>query len=89
MSSQGYFGLIVIFNGLRVARGTSEKLAEKLPAPELLDEICRGASGIQAVAALEKCYARSTGLQSSFKATNHLIELGHRRIAVIAGDFYF
>ena len=56
-------GLIVIFTGLRVAKDTSQKLTDKLPAPALLDEIRSVANQIQGVTAVEKCYARSTGLQ--------------------------
>lgn len=56
-------GLIVIFTGLRVAKDASQKLMDKLPAPELLDEIRRVAQGIPGILGVEKCYARSTGLQ--------------------------
>lgn len=56
-------GLIVIFTGFRVAKDTSEKLTDTLPSQERLDDIRRVAKSVPGVADVEKCYARSTGLQ--------------------------
>ena len=56
-------GLIVIFTGIRVAKDTSEQLTDTLPAPELLDTIRAVALTVNGVQAVEKCYARSGGLQ--------------------------
>lgn len=56
-------GVIVIFTGLRVAKDSSQKLTDKLPSPELLDEIRQVAQKLPGIIGVEKCYARSTGLQ--------------------------
>jgi cation diffusion facilitator family transporter len=56
-------GLIVIFTGVRVAKDTSDRLTDTLPDPDLLDEIRAAANTVSGVDAVEKCYARSGGLQ--------------------------
>ncbi len=56
-------GLIVVFTGVRVAKETTDRLTDALPDPRLLDDIRRVAKSISGVRDVEKCYARSTGLQ--------------------------
>jgi divalent metal cation (Fe/Co/Zn/Cd) transporter len=56
-------GLIVIFTGLRVAKETSDRLSDTMPDAELLKEIRAAAMTVSGVQAVEKCYARSSGLQ--------------------------
>jgi divalent metal cation (Fe/Co/Zn/Cd) transporter len=56
-------GLIVVFTGLRVAKNTSERLTDTLPNSELLNEIRTVAKAVPGVVDVEKCYARSSGLQ--------------------------
>lgn len=56
-------GLIVIFTGLRVAKDTSDRLTDTMPDQHLLQEIRRVARSVPGVKNVEKCFARSTGLQ--------------------------
>lgn len=56
-------GLIVIFTGLRVAKETSDRLTDTMPDAELVNEIRAAALTVSGVQAVEKCYARSSGLQ--------------------------
>lgn len=56
-------GLIVIFTGLRVAKETSDRLTDTMPPAGLVDEIRRTAKEVEGVCDVEKCFARSTGLQ--------------------------
>lgn len=56
-------GLIVIFTGLRVAKETSDRLSDTMPDAELLKEIRAAAITVSGVQAVEKCFARSSGLQ--------------------------
>ena len=56
-------GLIVVFTGIRVAKETSERLTDTMPSPELLAELRTVANSVAGVRSVEKCYARSTGLQ--------------------------
>ena len=56
-------GVIVIFTGLRVAKETSGRLSDRMPQPELLEEVRAVARSIPGVRGVEKCFARSTGLQ--------------------------
>jgi len=56
-------GLIVVFTGIRVAKETSERLTDTMPSSELLAEIRTVANSVAGVRSVEKCYARSTGLQ--------------------------
>jgi cation diffusion facilitator family transporter len=56
-------GLIVIFTGLRVSRDTALRLTDVMPDPALLVEIRRVALTVPGVSGVEKCFARSSGLQ--------------------------
>jgi cation diffusion facilitator family transporter len=56
-------GLFVIYTGIRVLRDTSMDLIDTMPAPELIDRIKNAAAQVNGVEAIEKCYARKTGLQ--------------------------
>lgn len=56
-------GLIVIFTGVRVAKETADRLTDAMPEESLLREIRRVAKEVPGVCDIEKCYARSTGLQ--------------------------
>jgi cation diffusion facilitator family transporter len=56
-------GVIVVFTGIRVVRDTSLELTDTAPAPGLLQEIRRQAIQVPKVEAVEKCFARKTGLQ--------------------------
>ena len=56
-------GLIVIFTGLQVAKDTGTRLTDIMPSPELMGEIRREAMGVPGVIAVDKCFARNTGLQ--------------------------
>lgn len=56
-------GLIVVVTGLRVAKDSSDRLADTMPAAEMLDEICRVAAEDSRVLVVDKCYARNSGMQ--------------------------
>jgi cation diffusion facilitator family transporter len=56
-------GLIVVVTGLRVAKDSSDSLADTMPPSEMLEEIHRIATSNPQIRAVEKCYARNTGLQ--------------------------
>jgi cation diffusion facilitator family transporter len=56
-------GLIVIFTGLRVAKDTGTRLTDIMPDAKLMAEIRRVAQTVPGVLAVEKCFARNTGLQ--------------------------
>ncbi len=56
-------GVIVIFTGLRVAKDTSDRLIDTMPPPALLEQIRQVAKSDPEVCDVEKCYARSSGLQ--------------------------
>jgi cation diffusion facilitator family transporter len=56
-------GLIVIVTGLRVAKDASDNLADTMPPSERLEEIRRIATSNPQIRAIEKCYARNTGMQ--------------------------
>jgi len=56
-------GLIVIFLGLRVIRGTTLQLMDTMPAPAMMDDIRRVALTVPGVMGVEKCFARNTGLK--------------------------
>lgn len=56
-------GLIVIFLGVRVARDTSMTLMDTMPDDQSLNEIRKVALSVPGALAIEKCYARKTGLQ--------------------------
>lgn len=56
-------GLVVIYTGLRVVRDASLELIDTMPPPQVLDEIRRVALAVPDVWAVEKLWARKTGLQ--------------------------
>ena len=56
-------GLVVIYTGLRVVRDASLELIDTMPPPHVLDEIRRVALAVPDVWAVEKLWARKTGLQ--------------------------
>jgi cation diffusion facilitator family transporter len=56
-------GIIVVFTGIGVARGTSARLTDRMPPPELIGQIRTAALAIPGVAGVEKLFARNTGLQ--------------------------
>ncbi len=56
-------GLIVIFVGLRVVRDTTLQLIDTMPDPGALERIRQVAMSVPGALAVEKCYARKTGLQ--------------------------
>lgn len=56
-------GLIVVFTGGRVLKDASLELADTMPPVAVTDEIRRVAGRVPGVTAVEKLYARKTGLQ--------------------------
>jgi len=58
-----FVGLIVIFLGLQVVYNTTQQLTDRMPPRELLKEIRRVALGVPGALAIEKCFARKTGLR--------------------------
>jgi cation diffusion facilitator family transporter len=56
-------GLIVIFLGLRVSRDTALQLMDTMPENAQMQEIRAAALGVPGALAVEKCYARKTGLR--------------------------
>lgn len=56
-------GLIVIFLGLRVARETALQLTDQMPDEARLQQIRRAAMRVPGALAIEKCFARKTGLR--------------------------
>lgn len=56
-------GLIVVFVGIRVVRDTTLQLIDTMPDPEALQRIRDVALTVPGALAIEKCYARKTGLQ--------------------------
>ncbi|HEX4596058.1 MAG TPA: cation diffusion facilitator family transporter [Bryobacteraceae bacterium] len=56
-------GVIVIFLGVRVVRDTTLQLMDTMPDPAALDQIRQVALRVPGALAIEKCYARKTGLQ--------------------------
>lgn len=56
-------GVIVILLGLRVVRGTVLQLMDTMPDGRMLSEIRRVALQVPGACAVEKCFARKTGLQ--------------------------
>lgn len=56
-------GLIVVLTGLRVAKESSDRLADRMPSPERVDEIRRIATEDPRILAIDKCFARNSGLQ--------------------------
>jgi len=56
-------GLIVIFVGGRVAHDTTLQLMDTMPDPRRMREIRETALGVPGALAVEKCFARKTGLK--------------------------
>lgn len=56
-------GLIVILTGLRVTKDSSDRLSDRMPALERIDQVRRIAAEDPRVLAIDKCYARNSGLQ--------------------------
>lgn len=56
-------GVIVVLTGLRVIRDTSLELTDIMPPAALTDAIRSTAGMVPGVHAIEKCFARKTGLQ--------------------------
>lgn len=56
-------GLIVIFLGLRVMFETTMQLVDTMPPPDRMAEIRRAAATVPGALAVEKCFARRTGLR--------------------------
>lgn len=56
-------GLIVIFLGIHVVRDTTMQLMDTMPNPTLLEQIRAAALSVPGALAVEKCYARKTGLK--------------------------
>lgn len=56
-------GLIVVFLGLRVTYETGEQLMDRMPESPRLEEIRRVALQVEGARAVEKCFARRTGLR--------------------------
>ena len=56
-------GIIVIFAGLRVARNTTLQLMDTMPSPAAMECIRRVALSVPGALAVEKCFARKTGLK--------------------------
>lgn len=56
-------GIIVIVTGLRVVRDTSLELTDTMPPKKIMADIRRVALEVPHVEAVEKCYARKTGMQ--------------------------
>jgi len=56
-------GLIVVFTGINVVRGTFWQLMDTMPDEALVRRIRSVAEEVPGVRGVEKCYARKTGLQ--------------------------
>jgi cation diffusion facilitator family transporter len=56
-------GLVVIITGLRVMRDSSLDLMDTMPEGNAMDQIREAALEVPGVLAVEKCFARKTGLQ--------------------------
>jgi len=56
-------GLIVIFLGIRVIYETASLLVDTMPDPKLIEQIRDVALSVAGAKAIEKCYARKTGLR--------------------------
>jgi cation diffusion facilitator family transporter len=56
-------GLIVLFTGLHVVRGTSNELMDAMPSQRRIERIRNVALSAPGVKGVEKIYARKTGLQ--------------------------
>ncbi len=56
-------GILVVFLGIRVVHETAQQLLDRMPPPELLADLRRVAAAVEGARAVEKCFARKTGLQ--------------------------
>jgi cation diffusion facilitator family transporter len=56
-------GLIVIFMGAQVVRQTALQLMDTMPDPSQMDQIRTAALRVPGAMAIEKCFARKTGLR--------------------------
>jgi cation diffusion facilitator family transporter len=56
-------GLIVIFLGVRVARATALQLTDQMPDDAQVEQIRASAMRVPGALAIEKCFARKTGLR--------------------------
>jgi cation diffusion facilitator family transporter len=56
-------GVIVVFLGVRVVRDTTLQLMDTMPEPHAMDEIRQVALRVPGAMAIEKCFARKTGLK--------------------------
>ena len=56
-------GLIVIFLGLRIVRDTTLQLMDTMPNAEMMQQIRKAALSVPGALAIEKCFARKTGLK--------------------------
>lgn len=56
-------GLVVVLTGMRVIRDASLELADTMPPEELMSEISGVARSVDGVQAIDKVFARKTGLQ--------------------------
>jgi cation diffusion facilitator family transporter len=56
-------GIVVIVLGIRVGRDASLELMDTMPPAELVADVRRVAAGVPGVMAVEKLFARKTGLQ--------------------------
>ncbi len=56
-------GLIVIFMGARIVRETALQLMDTMPDPSQMDQIRTAALRVPGAMAIEKCFARKTGLR--------------------------
>lgn len=56
-------GIIVVFLGMRVVHDTTQQLMDRMPSARLMAEIRRVALQVPEALAVEKCFARKTGLR--------------------------
>lgn len=56
-------GIVVVMTGMRVVRDASLELVDTMPSPEITSEILRVARAVPGVLAIDKVFARKTGLQ--------------------------
>jgi cation diffusion facilitator family transporter len=56
-------GLIVVSVGVRVAYDTAIQLMDTMPGPEMMAQIRAAAATVPGAVAVEKCFARKTGLR--------------------------
>ena len=56
-------GLIVSFLGLRIVRDTTLQLMDTMPDADMMEQIRKAALSVPGALAVEKCFARKTGLK--------------------------